>query len=107
MRTHEGSGFWIFQYLFLVCEEESVFDAVSVVNVQVDIEDASERRCKGMDGKHDVVHVAKPILDFGVINLLQKKWPVVKKVRFETYLLVGMFHNKFIVFNFILKCTYQ
>ena len=74
MRTHEGSGFWIFQYLFLVCEEESVFDAVSVVNVQVDIEDASERRCKGMDGKHDVVHVAKPNLELHLLQNTMYAW---------------------------------
>ena len=46
----------------LVCEQESVFNSVSVMNVEVDVKDSSELRCKGVDRKHNIVHEAKPNL---------------------------------------------
>ena len=37
-----------------------------MVNVEVDIKDASEGGCEGVDGKHDIVHVTKPNLELNV-----------------------------------------
>ena len=39
-----------------------------MVNVEVDVKDASERGCEGVDRKHDVVHVAKPNLEYVCIT---------------------------------------
>ena len=46
----------------LVCEQESVFNSVSMMNVEVDVKDSSELRCKGVDRKHNIVYEAKPNL---------------------------------------------
>ena len=45
----------------LVCEQESVFNSVSMMNVEVDVKASSEFRCEGVDREHNIVHVAKPI----------------------------------------------
>ena len=62
---------WGYIQSFLVCEEESVFDAVSVVNVEVYVKDASKSWCEGMDRQHNVINIAKPNLEK---NICFKEW---------------------------------